>query len=67
MKENMSAIINMIKQARTGETTIPVENLIMKSITPMVEIRENTLANDVKTSRNSCIFFLNVLFHFTVF
>lgn len=63
MKEKMLAIINMIKQASTGETTIPVENLIMKSITPIVEIREKMLANDVKTSRNSCIFFLNVLFN----
>ena len=67
MKEKMLAIINIIKHASTGDTTIPVENLIMKSITPIVEIRENTQANDVKTSKNSCIFFLNVLFHFTVF
>lgn len=56
MKEKMLAIINMIKHASTGETTIPVENLIMKSITPIVEMRLKMLASDVKTSKISCIF-----------
>tara|TARA_B100000768_G_C10927921_1_gene228352 strand:+ start:268 stop:447 length:180 start_codon:yes stop_codon:yes gene_type:complete len=56
MKEKRSAIINITKQASTGDTTIPVENLIMKSIVPIVEIRDKMLANDVKTSKNSCIF-----------